>query len=82
MTGKQRVATAVFSQHHHEKMVLHSFVLFELPPAVFWTLDLSWQFVCFITYSFTRVPVQPHSGCTHNASAVLWTQLMFAYFRI
>jgi len=24
MTGKQRVATAVFSQHHHDKMVLHS----------------------------------------------------------
>ena len=28
MTGKQRVATAVFSQHHHEKMVLHRCVLF------------------------------------------------------
>ena len=28
MTGKQRVATAVFSQHHHDKMVLHCFVLF------------------------------------------------------
>jgi len=28
MTGKQRVATAVFSQHHHNKMVLYHFVLF------------------------------------------------------
>jgi len=28
MTGKQRVATAVFSQHHHKKLVLHLFVLF------------------------------------------------------
>jgi len=27
MTGKQRVATAVFSQHHHDKMVLHRFVV-------------------------------------------------------
>ena len=25
---KQRLATAVFSQHHHDKMVLHRFVLF------------------------------------------------------
>jgi len=29
MTGKQRVTTAVFSQHHHE-VVLHHFALFEL----------------------------------------------------
>jgi len=28
MTGKQRVVTAVFSQHHHEEMVLYRFVLF------------------------------------------------------
>jgi len=28
MEGKQRVATAVFSQRHHKKMVLHRFVLF------------------------------------------------------
>ena len=26
--SKQKVATAVFSQHHHDKMVLHRFVLF------------------------------------------------------
>jgi len=41
MIGKQRVATAVFGQRHHEKMVLHRFVLFELPPAIFFTLCLS-----------------------------------------
>jgi len=28
MTGKQREATAVFNQHHHQKMVMHCFVLF------------------------------------------------------
>jgi len=67
MTGKQRVATAVFSQHHHDKMVQHHFVLFQLPPAIFWTLCLSWQFAWFITYHFTRMPVRPRSGCIRNA---------------
>ena len=47
-TGKQRVAAAVFSQHHHDKMVLCRFVLFELP-------CFSRQFACFITYNFTHV---------------------------
>jgi len=28
MTGKQRVATAIFSQHHLEKLVPHCFLCF------------------------------------------------------
>ena len=76
MTGKQRVATSAFSQHHHEKM---GFVLFQLPPAIlFWTLCLSRQFACFIPYNFTRMPVLPHTGCTRNAPAAPQTQSLHA----
>ena len=40
MTGKQRVATAVFSQCHHKKMVLHRCFVLINTPAAFWTLFL------------------------------------------
>ena len=65
MTGKQRVATAVFSQYHHE-MVLNHFALFELSPAIVCTLCLSWQFACFITYNLAvaaRSMLQQFHGC-------------------
>jgi len=52
-------------QHHHYKLVLHCFVLFQLPPAIFCTLCLSWQFACFITYNFTQV------FCMGNSIAII-----------
>jgi len=67
MTGKQRVATTVFSQHHHENMVLRCFVFLNYHlQYVFWTLCLSWQFACFITYNVSvaaRAMLQQHRGC-------------------
>ena len=67
-TESSYICTAVFSQHHHNKMVLHRFVL--ITTCNICTLYLSWHFACFITYNFTCVSARPHSGCMHNAPAV------------